>query len=78
MKDEPPSRLDWSTVVYGAVRSFSGIDIELLEERTEPHPCSLLANPDPDRSILVMHTKGNHRALKSRVSHPGHCEKQLA
>jgi hypothetical protein len=60
------------------VGSLAGINLELLEQTPKADARALVADPDADRAILIMHAQGDHRPLEARISHPGHCQEQLA
>ncbi len=78
MEDEAPARLDRAAMMHRAIRRVAGIDIELPEQRPEPHPGALLADADADGAILVVNAQRDYRALEARIGHPGHGQQKLA
>jgi hypothetical protein len=78
MEDKSPPRLDRATMMHCAVGRLSGVDLQLLQQRSKPHPGALLAYADPDRAVLVMDANRNHCPLEARIGHPGHGKEKLA
>jgi hypothetical protein len=78
MEDETPARLYRAAMVHRAIRRLARVDLELLQETAEAYPGALVADADANGAILVVNTHGDDRALKARVGHSGHCEKQLS
>jgi hypothetical protein len=78
VKHEAAARLDRTSVVHCAVRRLPRVNLELPQQPAEGDPCPLVADADPDRTVLVMHAHRDDRAFEPWVGHSGHCEKQLA
>src|SRR5438270_12618537 len=78
MKDEPPPRLDRTTVMDGAVRRFARVDVELAQETAEADSGALVADSDSDRAILIVGAHCDRRAFEARIGHSRHCQQQLA
>jgi hypothetical protein len=78
MKDETASGFDGAAVMHRDVRGFSGIEIELFEQRPELEPGPLLPDSDSNRAILIMDAHRDHGAFEARVRHSRHCQQELA
>jgi hypothetical protein len=78
MENEAPARLDRPTVMDGAVRCLTWIDVKLLQQSAETDACSLVTHADADGAVLVVHAQGNHRPFEARIGHSGHREQELA
>ena len=78
MKDEPPARFDRSAVMDRAIRRFTGFDVQLAKQAAKGDAGALVPDANADRAILVMDAQCDDRALKSRIGHSGHGQKQLA
>jgi hypothetical protein len=78
MEHEAASGFDRTAMVHRTVRSFARLDVELSKEAAERDARPLVADADADRAILVVNAHRDDGALKSRIGHSGHGEKQLA
>jgi hypothetical protein len=58
----------------GSVGCRAGLDIQLFQQAANADATALVADPDPDRAILVMDADRDHRPFEPRIADAGHGE----
>ena len=61
-----------------AIGGRARLYLEFLQQRVKPHALANVPDTNAERAVFVMQTHRDHRTVKARVEHAGHCQQQPA
>jgi hypothetical protein len=78
MEHEAAPGLDRSAVMDRLVRRFAGLKPKLLQQPAQADPRPLVADADPNCSIVVMNAQRGDASFKAGIGHARHGKQQLS